>query len=172
MATQTAAFTSLGYSITKGDVDAVTSLLDSSPHFQLLAAKDYAENTALHLAAVGPDSRVLRELLSRGASVHVRNRAGNTPLFLAEKVGNATIVELLREAGALLHPEEVERRMKLKLSGGDSGAVSEIEGEGGKSSDHARAGGDENKKIKHGALLSVHGSCEGDDYGGNNNLVN
>ncbi len=63
---------------------------------------DYAGNTALHLAAVGPDPLVLRELLTRGASVHVRNRANNTPLYLAEKMGNGECVRLLKEAGAHL----------------------------------------------------------------------
>ena len=45
---------------------------------------------------------MLRELLTRGASVHVRNRANNTPLYLAEKMGNAECVRLLKEAGAHL----------------------------------------------------------------------
>lgn len=75
----------------------------------MLDAKDYAENTALHLAAVGPSTAVLRELLKRGASVHVRNRASNTPLFLARGIGNKEFVRLLGEAGALLHAEETER---------------------------------------------------------------
>ena len=74
--------------------------------FRLLTAADYAGNTALHLASVGPDTEVLRELLTRGASVHVRNRADNTPLFLAEKSGRAENVSLLKEAGAHLWETE------------------------------------------------------------------
>lgn len=100
------AFTALGYAITMGDLDAVTHLLDSDG--ALLQAKDYAENTALHLAVVGPESTILRELLHRGASVHVRNRAGNSPLFLARQVGAVEHERLLREAGAHLHIEETE----------------------------------------------------------------
>jgi lysophospholipase len=87
----------------------VLALLATSPH-NLLEAADYAGNTALHLAAVGPSADVLRELLKRGASVHVRNRGGNTPLFLARGGGNAAFVGLLGEAGALLNVEEVEGR--------------------------------------------------------------
>ncbi len=34
--------------------------------------------------------------------MHVRNRANNTPLYLAEKMGNAECVRLLKEAGAHL----------------------------------------------------------------------
>ncbi|RFU35236.1 hypothetical protein B7463_g1103, partial [Scytalidium lignicola] len=99
-------FTALGHAITSGDYDTVCHLLDSDA--ELLAAKDYADNTALHLAAIGPDVRILRELLTRGASVHVRNRGWNTPLYLARQVGNEEFVKLLSDAGALLHVEEVD----------------------------------------------------------------
>jgi lysophospholipase len=103
------AFTALGYAITKGDVETVIQLLTGDQH-GLLEAKDYADNTALHLAAVGPDVQVMRELLSRGTSVHVRNRAGNTPLFLAEQVGATEHIKLLIESGAHLHVEETEKQ--------------------------------------------------------------
>ncbi|KAH8805968.1 60 kDa lysophospholipase-like protein [Xylogone sp. PMI_703] len=99
-------FTALGHAITSGDYDTVCHILDADP--ALLAEKDYADNTALHLAAVGTDVRILRELLTRGASVHVRNRGWNTPLYLARQVGNEEFVKLLSDAGALLHADEVE----------------------------------------------------------------
>lgn len=73
---------------------------------QLLKKHDYAGNTAVHLAAVGPQLDVLRHILMRGASVHPRNRANNTPLYLAEKMGNEACVRLLREAGAHLWEAE------------------------------------------------------------------
>lgn len=116
--TQQAAFAALGYAITSGDLAAVNQLLDGDQH-GLLEARDYAENTALHLAAVGPSTVVLRELLRRGASVHVRNRASNTPLYLARKVHATEIMEVLEESGALLHVEEAEnpsRNMSRKGS--------------------------------------------------------
>lgn len=56
----------------------------------------------MHLAAVGPNPDVLHELLIRGASVHPRNYANHTPLYLAEKMGNVENVRLLKEAGAHL----------------------------------------------------------------------
>ena len=102
-----AAFTALGHAIASGDLKSVMGLLAGDQH-GLLAARDYAGNTTLHLAAVGPDSKILTELLLRGASVHVRNKARNTPLFLAEKVGAREHVELLRKSGAHLHVEETE----------------------------------------------------------------
>lgn len=105
------AFAELGYAIQAGDLRAVAELLDADALLYgggvgLLQRADYAGNTAVHLAAVGPDAAALRELLVRGASVHVRNRANNTPLFLAEKMGNRACVDLLSEAGAALWVEE------------------------------------------------------------------
>ncbi|GAW16845.1 hypothetical protein EKO27_g10228 [Xylaria grammica] len=106
------AFAGLGYAIQAGDLRTVSELLDAdainsgSNSVGLLLRADYAGNTAVHLAAVGPEAAVLRELLVRGASVHVRNRANNTPLFLAEKMGNRGCVDLLTDAGAALWVEE------------------------------------------------------------------
>ncbi|KAI2633977.1 L-asparaginase [Xylaria nigripes] len=101
------AFAGLGYAIQAGDLKTVTELLDTDTSaISLLQRADYAGNTAVHLAAVGPEAAVLREFLVRGASVHVRNRANNTPLFLAEKMRNRACVDLLREAGAALWVEE------------------------------------------------------------------
>jgi lysophospholipase len=121
---QQTAFTSLGYAITRGDLETVQLML-AGDQFDLLGAHDYAENTALHIAAVGPDTNVLRELLLRGASVHVRNRAKNTPLYLATQAGNVKMVEILRESGGHLHPEELEftgtnvngKRMRVETAG-------------------------------------------------------
>ncbi|KAE9364152.1 lysophospholipase-like protein [Stipitochalara longipes BDJ] len=114
---QQTAFTALGHAIAAGDLEAVKALLDADS-FDLLHAQDYAGNSAVHVATVSPanqragtfgtDGEVLRELLQRGASVHVRNNAGNSPLFLAKKVGNENAVRMLEEAGAHLHVEEVE----------------------------------------------------------------
>ncbi|KAL2135394.1 hypothetical protein VTI74DRAFT_8627 [Chaetomium olivicolor] len=96
-------FTSLGYAIRDGDLATVQALLEGDEvNHQLLKRADYAGNTALHLAAVGPEPLILRDLLMRGASVHARNRANNTPLYLAEKIGIAENVRLLKEAGAHL----------------------------------------------------------------------
>ncbi|KAI6251364.1 lysophospholipase [Erysiphe necator] len=99
------AFTSLGYAISEGNLQKVRDLLERDTHF-LLLAKDYSDNTALHLAALGPSKEILGELLKKGASVHVRNRTNNTPLFLACQAGNNEHAELLSKAGALLHVEE------------------------------------------------------------------
>jgi lysophospholipase len=105
-----AAFTALGYAIRNGDKQTVQDILEGDEvNHQLLKKADYAGNTAVHIAAVSNEPEILRELLLRGASVHARNIANNTSLFLAEKTGNTECVKILREAGAHLWPEERSR---------------------------------------------------------------
>ncbi|KAI1391354.1 asparaginase-domain-containing protein [Hypoxylon trugodes] len=105
-----AAFAALGYAIAAGDLKTMIEILGEEElgheETPLLQQADYMGNTATHLAAVGPNSEVLKELLVRGASVHARNRANNTPLFLAEQTGNTECINILKEAGALLWEEE------------------------------------------------------------------
>jgi 60kDa lysophospholipase len=97
------AFTALGYAIRNGDLRTVREILEGDEvNYQLLKKCDYAGNTVVHLAAVGTEKEILRELLTRGASVHARNRANNTALYLAKKCGNEDNVRLLRDAGARL----------------------------------------------------------------------
>ncbi|KAI0376541.1 asparaginase-domain-containing protein [Hypomontagnella monticulosa] len=110
-----AAFAALGYAIAAGDRRAVLEVLDEAAEADetslLLQRADYMGNTAVHLAAVGPDVAVLQDLLERGASVHARNRANNTALYLAERTGNTEGARLLTEAGALLWEEEKGHRV-------------------------------------------------------------
>jgi lysophospholipase len=60
-----------------------------------------------HLAATSPNVEILQDFLAQGASVHLRNRAGNTPLFLAASAGLKDHVQTLLDAGAHLHSDEV-----------------------------------------------------------------
>lgn len=59
-----------------------------------------------HVAATSPSLPILRFLLLQGGSVHLRNRAGRTPLFLAANAGFSEHVLLLRKSGAHLHSDE------------------------------------------------------------------
>lgn len=102
------AFTALGYAIQNGQMSVVKQLL-AGDGSQLLKTADYAGNTAVHLAAVSGNPDIMLELLKRGASVHERNRADNSPLFLATLSGNDICADLLRSAGAHLSMEEIER---------------------------------------------------------------
>jgi len=123
LTTAETAFTALGYAIRNADLRTLREILEADElTHQLLTMADYAGNTAVHLAAVGPDAEVLRELLTRGASVHARNRANNTPLYLAERSGNADCVRLLKEAGAHLWEaeEEQQQQQQRQHRGGSS----------------------------------------------------
>ncbi|GKZ42694.1 hypothetical protein AbraIFM66951_002387 [Aspergillus brasiliensis] len=77
--------TVLGYAIAQGDLERVQEI---------------------HLAATSPSLEILRYLLLQGGSVHLRNRNGRTPLFLAANAGLSEHVLLLRKSGAHLHSDE------------------------------------------------------------------
>jgi 60kDa lysophospholipase len=108
------AFAALGYAIRNEDFTTVTDLLKGEG-MQLLKQADYAGNTAMHLAAVTGNTDILRELLKRGASVHERNRANNSPLFLATLSGKDECAALLQTAGAHLSAEELQRGPLKKM---------------------------------------------------------
>lgn len=55
------------------------------------------------------NAEILKELLTRGASVHTRNSANNTPLFLARRTANKECIELLEGAGGHLWVDEKAR---------------------------------------------------------------
>jgi len=61
-----------------------------------------------HIASTGPNLDILQDFLEQGASVHLRNHEGHTPLFLAAHAGLEKHVVLLRNAGAHLTPEEMK----------------------------------------------------------------
>lgn len=50
---------------------------------------------------------MLRILLTKGASVHLRNNTGRTPLFLSASAGLNEYVFLLKRSGAHLHADEL-----------------------------------------------------------------
>ncbi|KAI5461140.1 asparaginase-domain-containing protein [Mariannaea sp. PMI_226] len=101
------AFSALGYAIENSELDLVKELLQGEGS-QMLKQSDYAGNTAVHLAAVAGSTEILLELLHRGASVHERNKANNSALFVALKSGKEPCAQLLRLAGAHLSVEEKE----------------------------------------------------------------
>ncbi|KAI9753432.1 MAG: hypothetical protein M1835_000994 [Candelina submexicana] len=106
LAPRKANFTALGYAISKGSLEEVREILRGDPEW-LLNDADYSGNTPLHLAASGPNIEILRNFLSQGASVHLRNKQGRTPLFLAAHAGLKEHVMLLRKSGAHLHSTEL-----------------------------------------------------------------
>jgi lysophospholipase len=82
-----------------------------------------------HLAASGPNVEILQDFLAQGGSVHLRNREGHTPLFLAAQAGLNDQVQTLIEAGAHLHSDEMAAA-RLHASSDADGAVWELAGVG------------------------------------------
>ncbi|KAK2748520.1 hypothetical protein FQN57_000653 [Myotisia sp. PD_48] len=96
----------LGYAIVQGNLDKVKEIIRGEKHW-LLNDADYSGNTPLHLAATSADLGILRYFLLNGSSVHLRNHAGRTPLFLAANAGLIDHVQLLRRSGGHLHADEL-----------------------------------------------------------------
>lgn len=118
--------TALAYRISAGDHRGVKDILRYDERW-LWNETDPSGNTALvsriklhmdsansllipvqHFAAAGPNAAILSDFLTQGASVHVRNDDGYTPLFVAAKSGHKANVDMLLKAGAHLHAEEVD----------------------------------------------------------------
>ncbi|KAK1144401.1 hypothetical protein N8T08_005554 [Aspergillus melleus] len=99
------ALTMLGYAIAQGDLERVQDIMKVEHHW-ILNDADYSGNTPIHLAASSPSLPILRCLLLQGGSVHIRNRSGRTPLFLAANANLSEHVMLLRKSGAHLHSDE------------------------------------------------------------------
>ena len=80
-----------------GDIDAVRSLLDQSVDVN---APQGDGTTALHWAAYRDDPEIARLLIEADADINAKTRLGDlTPLLLAAKNGNTTLIEILLEAG-------------------------------------------------------------------------
>jgi ankyrin repeat protein/L-ascorbate metabolism protein UlaG (beta-lactamase superfamily) len=62
--------------------------------------------TPLHMAAQAGQPAMVRNLLSSGAKINLRNENGYTPLMLAVKRGNLETVKLLTEKGAFLNVKD------------------------------------------------------------------
>ncbi|CCX34481.1 asparaginase-domain-containing protein [Pyronema domesticum] len=121
------ALSKLGYAIQDHNVQDIQVILKEAAGQFLLNQFDYSGNTPLHLAAMGPNIDILRDFLGQGASVHIRNREGHTPMFLAAEAGREEHVKLLKKSGAHLHAEEKEMAGVLKkraLEAGEGGAWS------------------------------------------------
>ncbi|KAF1848077.1 asparaginase-domain-containing protein [Cucurbitaria berberidis CBS 394.84] len=117
--------TALGYAIQRGDLQDTRDIIRGEPRW-LLNDSDYQKNNPVHLAATSPNVEILRDFLAQGASVHLRNGAGNTPLFLAAAAGLQEHVRVLLDAGAHLHPNEISAANLRALEGDGNAALWEL----------------------------------------------
>jgi len=83
-----------------GDVAAVEAMVAKKP--ALVAARDEAGRTALHVAAAAGRVDVAALLVARGADVDAADHAGSTPLHLAASSGHDEIGRLLIENKAAI----------------------------------------------------------------------
>ncbi|CAL8286670.1 unnamed protein product [Lota lota] len=87
-----------------GDVEALDAIRGMGSNLSL---GDYDGRTPLHIAACEGHLKVVQYLLSHGATIHARDRYGDTPLSNAVRFRHKDIVKLLRKTGAHLSREEL-----------------------------------------------------------------
>jgi len=78
----------------KGDMDGAAMLLERG------AQVNKGGWTPLHYAATGPEPRLVRLLIDRGAELNAPSPNGTTPLMMAAQYGSEDSVTLLLERGA------------------------------------------------------------------------
>lgn len=91
-------FSALKFAAIGGNVESLTILLDAGANPNLQGGT--LRNTALMLAAQNGREEVVRILLSRSADPNLKTGAGDTAIKLAAQFKHASIMELLRSAGA------------------------------------------------------------------------
>ncbi|CEG68248.1 Putative L-asparaginase [Rhizopus microsporus] len=89
------------------DLDGLKLLVEEIEEAVNLNCVDYDGRVPLHVACRGGYYKIVEYLLLHGASIHVRDRSGHTPLFDAVIEGHADVVKILREAGAHLAESEI-----------------------------------------------------------------
>lgn len=76
-------------------------------------ATSHDGRTPLHVACLEGQLQVIRHLLVKGASPHVIDNHGQTPLHDAIRSANEEAILLLREFGAHLGPTTVDTALKM-----------------------------------------------------------
>ena len=79
----------------------------------LNAATSHDGRTPLHVACLEGQLRVIRHLLAKGASPHVIDNHGQTPLHDAIRSANEEAILLLREFGAHLGPTTTDTALVM-----------------------------------------------------------
>ncbi|XP_073250199.1 60 kDa lysophospholipase-like isoform X1 [Porites lutea] len=95
----------------RGDIVAMEELRKQGG--VLNAATSHDGRTPLHVACLEGQLHVIRHLLAKGASPHVIDNHGQTPLHDALRSANEEAVLLLREFGAHLGPTTMDTAQKM-----------------------------------------------------------
>lgn len=88
------------------DLDGLSLLVESMGELINLNCVDYDGRVPLHVASREGHLKIVEYLLLHGAAIHVRDGSGHTPLFDAVVEKKASVVKILRDAGAHLAQNE------------------------------------------------------------------
>ncbi|XP_027856564.1 60 kDa lysophospholipase isoform X2 [Xiphophorus couchianus] len=88
-----------------GDTEALVALKEMGSDLRL---GDFDGRTPLHVAACEGHLRLVQYLLNQGASVHAKDRYGDTPLCNAVRFRHKEVVRLLKKTGAHFSREQLE----------------------------------------------------------------
>lgn len=95
----------------RGDIDAMEELRQQGGLLSVATSHD--GRTPIHVACLEGQLQVIRYLLEKGASPHVFDNHGQTPLHDAIRSANEEAIFLLREFGAHLRPTTVNTALKI-----------------------------------------------------------
>lgn len=104
-----------------GYLEAVLNILKVGADVNL--ASQYANETAVYLAAAGGHEIVVAELISHQADVNIPNSHGVSPIYIASQSGYVKVVERLLQAGARLTPVEGITPLMVAAIRGNSNVV-------------------------------------------------
>ncbi len=103
----------------KGDVQAVMSLVEKTPG--LVDAREGQGMTPLHYAVYGKDTRLIRFLIDKGASLEAVNASVKTPLHIAAINDQSEAAAVLLERGAKVEARDDYGRTALILCARERG---------------------------------------------------
>ncbi|XP_014250258.1 NF-kappa-B inhibitor cactus isoform X2 [Cimex lectularius] len=89
--------TQLHVAIIQGSVEVAFSLIRMVPSPLYLDLRNDVTQTALHLAVLTSQPRIVRRLVCAGANTRIVDKSGNTPLHLATACGDLLCVRALTE---------------------------------------------------------------------------
>lgn len=98
----------LAQSAALNDLEGLRLMVESAGEIINLNCADYDGRVPLHVACREGNFQIVEYLLLHGASIHVRDKSGHTPLFDAIVEKRAQAVKILREAGAHLAKSEID----------------------------------------------------------------